>query len=1118
MSKPTVGRSRSTDSEDDDKSIMSDGGDCPTIAADKPDDDRRFEYLERPKKALCDRKNYRAIKLNNGLTALLVSTLNLGEDDENENHRVDARIDSATAACALCINVGNFSDPREVQGLAHFLEHVISMGSAKYPEENEWDRFIRGRCGSAHADTSRERTKFHFQIHSAHLQPALDRLANFFIEPRLAKDALMRERESVDNEFHMDLMSDGNRLNQLVRSAAATTTSADRDATMNPAAKFSCGNAATLRDSLDENSLCSWLRSFQQRHYSAQRMTLALQAPLTLDQLQEYVVDSFSDIPNNGLGPDDFSSFRGMRAFDPRKLGKLYEIESVDGSSRLEIKWIMPPQTTDQCHSSDGLRYVARLLSQEGPGSLSQYLRQRKLCHEYEVSHEQNSVYSLLGLSLGLRDDNDGDVVGRILEATFAYAALLRRLGPQRRIHDEMRAIAEYKFEYGDEREALLHVQKLSLNMQLHCQPRDFVRGDELCGSYEPDQLRVFLEQLRPETCLIVRLRDGPLEELRYRVEELRLEPWYGFGYAVSEVPEDWLRSWRDPPESLVREFALPQANPYLVTDFRLIGKTISRSEDRPRRVSNSHGLDLWYKPDATHRRPTCSVYLHLVISTPLRSLRSYVFQTRNAAPVRNIHPRDDAGRAVGREARRHLVRHFSQRVRHRHQSLRLQSKSTAAAGRSREERCRFCQDYQRGRVRRRQNRAGQVLLQLPLRSRCLCLVRAAPIFYRDDRHTYITSQLFRSEIHSSLSGQSLWLSSEKRSALERTRFEHLVDFAKQLSRQVYVEALVQGKRDPPRRPGHRAALVRTSGQSRVLPDAARHRSLPATAPPTAQQRSAVQDQQQKSPGRQFRRDELLRDERHSAQAVALVGGRISGDAPAGATVQSHQATGAAGLHRHLHGQPGGRHRDRLHARLQVLHGVRRSANRSFLSSLLQTDARPDSGRVRRAARLLLQNATDRPAESRGGRRQVLVHDQESRAAAGRRQAGRRGEAIRFRRLPRLDGELHELHQEVQEAERSGRGQLRRLLFRGLRHAQDNLMQAYTNYSNGSTGQLSAATGFMLFFGSLARIFTSVQETGDSTMILLYICSTAANGVIVSQLLYYWNVQEQAAVKSKKKK
>lgn len=67
------------------------------------------------------------------------------------------------------------------------------------------------------------------------------------------------------------------------------------------------------------------------------------------------------------------------------------------------------------------------------------------------------------------------------------------------------------------------------------------------------------------------------------------------------------------------------------------------------------------------------------------------------------------------------------------------------------------------------------------------------------------------------------------------------------------------------------------------------------------------------------------------------------------------------------------------------------------------------------------------------------------------------------------------------------------------------LSQAFTNYKNGSTGQLSAATCFMLFFGSLARIFTSVQETGDSMMILTYCVSTFANAVIVSQLLYYWN-------------
>ncbi|XP_011261807.1 mannose-P-dolichol utilization defect 1 protein homolog [Camponotus floridanus] len=77
--------------------------------------------------------------------------------------------------------------------------------------------------------------------------------------------------------------------------------------------------------------------------------------------------------------------------------------------------------------------------------------------------------------------------------------------------------------------------------------------------------------------------------------------------------------------------------------------------------------------------------------------------------------------------------------------------------------------------------------------------------------------------------------------------------------------------------------------------------------------------------------------------------------------------------------------------------------------------------------------------------------------------------------------------------------------------------QAYTNYSNGHTGQLSAATCFMLFFGSFVRIFTSIQETGDAAMITMYMCSTLANGVIVAQLLHYWNVGVKSKEKIKKK-
>lgn len=75
------------------------------------------------------------------------------------------------------------------------------------------------------------------------------------------------------------------------------------------------------------------------------------------------------------------------------------------------------------------------------------------------------------------------------------------------------------------------------------------------------------------------------------------------------------------------------------------------------------------------------------------------------------------------------------------------------------------------------------------------------------------------------------------------------------------------------------------------------------------------------------------------------------------------------------------------------------------------------------------------------------------------------------------------------------------------------LAQAYANYKNGHTGQLSAITVFMLFFGSVARIFTSIQETGDFMVILTYVFSTMSNAVIAIQMLYYWNV---VAVQKKK--
>lgn len=66
-------------------------------------------------------------------------------------------------------------------------------------------------------------------------------------------------------------------------------------------------------------------------------------------------------------------------------------------------------------------------------------------------------------------------------------------------------------------------------------------------------------------------------------------------------------------------------------------------------------------------------------------------------------------------------------------------------------------------------------------------------------------------------------------------------------------------------------------------------------------------------------------------------------------------------------------------------------------------------------------------------------------------------------------------------------------------------IQIVTNFRNGHTGQLSAVTVFLLALGAIARIFTSVQETGDQLVILTYVCSSLVNCIIAGQVLLYWN-------------
>ncbi|KAH0835990.1 hypothetical protein AYO21_06846 [Fonsecaea monophora] len=67
------------------------------------------------------------------------------------------------------------------------------------------------------------------------------------------------------------------------------------------------------------------------------------------------------------------------------------------------------------------------------------------------------------------------------------------------------------------------------------------------------------------------------------------------------------------------------------------------------------------------------------------------------------------------------------------------------------------------------------------------------------------------------------------------------------------------------------------------------------------------------------------------------------------------------------------------------------------------------------------------------------------------------------------------------------------------------LPQILTIYSQGGTGQLSAFAVFNYLFGSLSRIYTTIQEVDDKLILYGFIAGFALNAVLAAQVVYYWN-------------
>uniref|UniRef100_A0A8C2HRE4 Nardilysin a (N-arginine dibasic convertase) n=1 Tax=Cyprinus carpio TaxID=7962 RepID=A0A8C2HRE4_CYPCA len=506
--------------------------------------------------------------------------------------------DLGYSAAALCIGVGSFSDPNDLPGLAHFLEHMVFMGSEKYPSENGFDAFLKKHGGSDNASTDCERTIFQFDVQRKRFKEALDRWAQFFICPLMIEDAIDREVEAVDSEYQLAKPSDSHRKEMLFGSLAKPN---------HPMSKFCWGNAQTLKTEPREKNINVYkrLREFWKRYYSAHYMTLAVQSKESLDTLEEWVREIFSQVPNNGKPKPDFSD--QLSPFETPAFNKLYRMVPVRKVHALTITWALPPQ--EKHYRVKPLHYIAWLIGHEGTGSILSMLRRKCWAlalfgGNSETGFDQNTTYSIFSISITLTDEGFQNFY-EVAHLVFQYLKMLQTLGPQQSY--SVLLLQTDPIEY---------VEDICENMQLFPK-EDFLTGDQLMFEFKPEVISVALKLLTPEKANLLLL--SPEHEGQCPLRE----KWFGTQYSVEDIQQHWRELWAGDFD-LNPSLHLPAENKFIATDFTLKTSDCPDTEYPVRIMNNDRGC-LWYKKDNKFKIPKAYVRFHLISPVIQKSPKNLV-------------------------------------------------------------------------------------------------------------------------------------------------------------------------------------------------------------------------------------------------------------------------------------------------------------------------------------------------------------------------------------------------------------------------------------------------------------------------------------------------------------
>lgn len=518
---------------------------------------------ETPLQSPNDDRQYEAFTLPNQMKVLVIS---------------DPTTDKAAAS--LDVFVGSSSDPKDREGLAHFLEHMLFLGTEKYPEPDAYHGFISAHGGSHNAYTAPEHTNYFFNVDSAFLQPTLDRFGQFFVAPLFNARYVEREMNAVNSEYQAKRKEDGWRNMSAFKQAVNPA---------HPYAQFSVGSLDTLADRPDD-SVRDDLLAFYNQHYSANLMSLVVLGKEPLPVLKEWVTEIFAPVRNIDAKPLATNEPLFLADQLPARL----DILPVKEQRSLSLIFPIPP--LDQHYLTKPVSYIGHLLGHEGKGSLLSLLKTKGWSEGLSAGtgmDDRNAT--TFGVYVQLTEEGLKHV-DEIAEHVFQYLRLIRERGVEPWIFDEQKQLAEINFRFQEKTDPSRYVRYLAANMQVY-PIRDLLRGPYAMENYDPELINRYLAKLTPDNALLSVSAPGLTTD--------KVEQWFETPYRISDLPADTVARWRE--ATPVSELALPEPNPFIPENLAM--KAPAGDADQPQRLLQEQGLTLWFDQDEEFRLPRADFY-----------------------------------------------------------------------------------------------------------------------------------------------------------------------------------------------------------------------------------------------------------------------------------------------------------------------------------------------------------------------------------------------------------------------------------------------------------------------------------------------------------------------------